>query len=329
MLAHPDEDEAALDYVNEVMSGASLANAYAILDGRGQSFQGLPTDEVRQRLRDARFLLNVMGFIDDSTLLAAAKRRVFLDIDPGFGQMWRELGLADVFAAHDDFVTVGRNVGRDGCAIPTCGLDWLTIPHPVVLNGQPRIGGGSDFTSVGSWRGPYGPVEYKGRNFGLRVHQFRRFADLPRVAGVGFRLALDIDPEDESDLSLLREGGWTLLDPRKVVFDPAAYVHFAQGSMAEFTVAKDIYVETRSGWLGDRTACYLAAGKPSVVQDTWLEPHYPLGEGLIAFSTVDEALAGVREILGDVQGHSRAARRLAERELDARIVLGRLVEELG
>jgi hypothetical protein len=329
MLADPAEQERALQYVDQVMDGVQLGHSYAVLDGGGETLRGLPADEVRRRLRDARFLFNVMGFIDDPALLAAARSRVFLDIDPGFGQMWRELGLADVFAAHDRFVTVGRNVGRDGCAVPTCGLDWLTIPHPVVLNGLPRLGSGSDFTSVGSWRGPYGPVQYDGRSFGLRVHQFRRFADLPRAAGVRFRLALDIDPEDASDLALLREGGWTLLDPREVVFDPAAYVHFAQGSFAEFTVAKDIYVETRSGWLGDRTACYLAAGKPSLVQDTWLGPHYPLGEGLLAFSTVDEALAGVREILDDPVGHSRAARRLAERELDARIVLGRLLEELG
>jgi hypothetical protein len=320
------EEAAAAAYLRALLDREGVA--HCILGEDGQSVAGLTRADVLTRTRQARLLLNVMGFVRDPELLAAARRRVFLDIDPGFGQIWKELGLADVFDGHETFVTVGRNVGHDGCDVPTCGLDWLTIPHPVVLARCPVTREGNDFTSVGSWRGPYDRVEYEGRSLGLRVHQFRKFVDLPRRVDALFRVALEIAPSDEADVALLRERGWQLIDPQQVAHDPDAYLRFVQGSRAEFTVAKGIYVDLQSGWLGDRTACYLASGKPALVQDTGLAPHYPLGAGLLAFSTLDEATAGVRAIEADYAEQARAARRLAETEFDARIVLSRLVEEL-
>ncbi len=320
-------DTVALDYLDRLLDAEGIR--YAVLGADGRSLGGLTREQALERVRGARFLLNVMGFVRDPDVLAAARRRVFLDIDPGFGQVWRELGLADVFEGHDDFVTVGRNVGRDGCDVPTCGLDWLTMPHPVVLDRCPVAFGGEAFTSVGSWRGPYDRIEYDGRTLGLRVHEFRKFAGLPGRVNASFEAALEIEPADEADRSLLQENGWVLLDPREVAYDPECYLRFVQGSLAEFTVAKGIYVELETGWLGDRTACYLASGKPALVQDTGLADLYPLGEGLVAYSTLEEAADGAKAILDDYPRHARAARRLAESEFDARIVLSRLLEELG
>ena len=322
-------EAAALRSLRALLADVGLEGSYSVLGDDGFALDGLDRGEVLQRTREARFLLNVMGFVDDPEVLAAARRRVFLDIDPGFGQVWRELGLADVFNGHDDFVTVGRNVGTTECGVPTCGLRWLTLPHPVVLDSCPTVGGGRDFTSVGSWRGPYDPVEYDGTRLGLRVHEFRRFMELPRRVDARFRLALEIDPGETPDLEQLHAGGWRLVDPREVAADPGAYVSFVQGSLAEFTVAKGLYVALRTGWLGDRTACYLASGKPALVQDTGLASHYALGEGLLAYSTLDEAVEGVVQILEDYPRHASVARRIAEEHFDARLVLGRLVEELG
>jgi hypothetical protein len=321
------DEDAARGYLRRLLAGEGIA--YCLLGAGRQSIDGLSRAEAVARAREARLFLNVMGFVRDPELLAAARRRVFLDIDPGFGQVWHELGLADVFAGHDDFVTVGRNVGLEGCDVPTCGLRWLTIPHPVVVDRCPVVEGGEGFTSVGSWRGPYDAVDYRGRRLGLRVHEFRRFVDLPRRVAAAFRVALEIDDTDDADLALLRDRGWELLDPRAVAADPDGYLRFVQGSLAEFTVAKGIYVALQSGWLGDRTACYLASGKPALVQDTGLAAHYPIGEGLLTFSTLDEAIEGVQRIESACDEHARAARRLAEQELDARHVLGRLLEELG
>jgi hypothetical protein len=320
--------KAALEYLRALLDANGLSGSYCVLGVDGSTVDGLARADALAKTRGARFLLNIMGFVRDPEFLHSARRRVFLDIDPGFGQVWRELGLADVFEGHDDFVTVGRNIGRKGCGVPTCGLTWLTIPQPVVLETCPKVGG-SDFTSIGSWRGPYDRVEYGGMSLGLRVHEFRKFAALPGLVDATFRLALEIDPSDERDLAMLEKGGWQLLDPHDVAYDPAGYLRFVRGSLAEFTVAKGMYVELRSGWLGDRTVCYLANGKPALVQDTGLAPHYPLGEGLVTFATLDEAVRGVEIILGDYPAHARTARRLAENEFDARLVLARLLDELG
>jgi hypothetical protein len=326
-MLHGTSEGSALAYLDRLLAGEGVA--YSVLGANGIVHAGPSRAELFEKARAARFLLNVMGFVDDPELLAAARRRVFLDIDPGFGQVWRELGLADVFAGHDDFVTVGRNVGRPECGVPTGGATWLTIPHPVVLDRCPVVAGGEAFTSVGSWRGPYDRIEYEGRSLGLRAHEFRKFAELPRLVDTSFAVALEIDPTDQADRELLRDNGWQLVDPRQVAYDPSAYLRFVQGSAAELTIAKGMYVELQSGWLGDRTACYLASGKPALVQDTGLSGHYPLGEGLVTFSALDEAVEGAHRILDNHSMHARAARMLAESHFDSRLVLTRLLEELA
>jgi hypothetical protein len=126
---------------------------------------------------------------------------------------------------------------------------------------------------------------------------------------------------------LLDQHGWRLEDPKEVVPDPRAYLRFVQSSLAEFTVAKELYVKLKTGWLGDRTCCYLASGRPALVQDTGLAELYPVGEGLITFATLDDAAAGAESILADPAGHAAASRALAEREVDSRRVLARLLEE--
>src|SRR5204862_2031321 len=164
----------------------------------GKEVVGLPRTAVLEMARRSALLINVMGFLSDPDVLAAVPRRVFLDIDPGFGQMWRELGQADVFAGHDAFVTIGRNIGRPGCDVPTCGLNWIATPPPVVLEHWPVASPsarGALFTSIVSWRGAFAPVQYRGTTFGLRAHEFRRFVELPRRRAQPFQLALDIHPD--------------------------------------------------------------------------------------------------------------------------------------
>lgn len=277
-------------------------------------------------------VLNVMGFLERDAL-AAEGPRVFLDIDPGYPQMWHELGLADLLAGHDRYVTVGANVGRAGCAIPDCGLEWIHTPPPVALGAwTPAPAGGPEaraFTSVATWRNPYGTVSFGGTTYGSRVHELRRFLELPRLVEAEFELALDIDAAETRDLAALERNGWRLVDPRRVAGTPQAYRDYIRGSRAELCVAQQMYVATRSGWLSDRSVCYLASGKPVLAQDTGLGDHYPVGEGLLTFSTLEEAAAGVEEIERDYARHSAAARALAEDCFDARIVLGRLLDRLA
>jgi hypothetical protein len=317
-----------LAYLAVEMERFGMGGEWSVLLPEGQS-AGLPRAEVERRLASCDFLLNVMGYLGDEDLLARAPLRVFLDVDPGFGQMWHELELADPFAGHDRFVSVGLEVGSAGCEVPDCGLEWIPTLPPVVLGRWPAVPGGAAFTSVATWRGPYGPVEYDGHTYGLRVHEFRRFLRLPERATGSFELALAIDPGDAADLTRLRQAGWTLLDPATIAADPVSYRGFIQASAAEFTVAKAMYVDSRSGWFSDRSACYLASGKPVVAQETGFGRHLPTGEGLLAFSTLEEAVTAVEDVRDDPRRHARAAREIAEEHFDAGRVLNRLVEQLG
>jgi hypothetical protein len=324
------EDSVNIRYLHEVMHRFGLGDSYGLLYDGGSRTVGLSRREMEERTRRSALLLNVMGFLDDEAILAAAPKRVFLDIDPGFGQMWQDLGYADLFHGHDAYVTVGENLGRADCSIPTCGIDWVTTPQPVLLAHWPETGGGESgtFTSIGAWRGPYAPVEYRGATYGLRAHEFRRFMDLPGRSGASFQVALDIHSAEEPDLARLRDGGWTLIDPRAVARDPASYQAFIRGSKAELMVAKGMYVHTNSGWFSDRSICYLASGRPVLAQETGFSGRYPTGEGLLSFSTVEEALGGVAEIESDYARHARAARRIAAEHFDSDRVLTRLLARL-
>jgi hypothetical protein len=322
-----------LRYFLDVMRQFGLEGAFSLDFGRREQVVGQSRAEVLERVRRSACLINVMGYCDDAEILAAAPRRVFLDIDPGFVQMWRELGLADLFAGHDAFATIGQNVGRPGCDVPTCGLDWVTTPQPVVLEQWPAApverGVGGAFTSVVSWRGPFGPIEYRGRTYGLRVHEFRKFVELPRRTGRRFELAVDIDPAETRDLALLDRNGWARVDPREVAGTPEAYRRHITGSKAELMVAKNLYVDTKGGWFSDRSICYLASGRPVLAQDTGLKELYPTGEGLLTFQTLDEASAGVEEIDRDYARHAKAARAIAEEYFDSDKVLIKLLGRLG
>jgi hypothetical protein len=172
-------------------------------------------------------------------------------------------------------------------------------------------------------------LEYKGKTYGLRVHEFRKFAELPRLSGRPFQLALDIHPDEVNDLALLEANGWSLVDPSVVAGDPGAYQAYIQDSKAELMVAKNMYVQAKSGWFSDRSICYLASGKPVLAQDTGLQGLYPTGEGLLSFTTLDEALAGVEEISRNYTRHTRAARVLAEDYFDSDKVLSGLLSKLS
>jgi hypothetical protein len=317
-------------WLGTALGEAGFGDAWS-LDLGGGTHAGVERREALRFVADADLLLNVMGFCTDEEVLAAARRRVFLDTDPGFGQMWRALGLADVLAGHDVHVTIGERIGRADCTIPDCGRRWVTTPQPVVLDRWPAQEPvrASRFTSVASWRGAYGPIDFGGRTYGLRVHELRRFAELPARAGGAWELALDIHPADAADADRLRAGGWSLVDPAAVAGTPSGYRRYLQASGAEVMVAKGMYVHSRSGWVSERSLCYLASGRPVLAQDTGFTELYPTGEGLLAFSTPEEALAGAEAIRGDPVRHAAAARALAEEHFASDLVLGRLLEQVG
>jgi hypothetical protein len=327
-LDDPRAPESAAAVAALAATMADLGLDWVMLGPDGAAAAGMTPHELDRRIDASELLVNVMGYLPPE-VSGRFPLRVFLDIDPGFGQMWKALGLADMFAGHDRFVSVGVNVGTDGCSVPELGLDWVATLPPVAVDHWAFAPGGADVTSVIAWRGPFQPIEYDGRRYGLRAHEFRRFLGLPERTAAHFRVALDIDPADESDRAQLTAHGWELLAPQRVAGDPFAYRDFIQGSSAELCVAKEMYVATSGGWFSDRSACYLASGKPVLAQDTGFASALPTGDGLLAFTDPDEAAAGIEAILGDHGRHARAARNLAEEHLAADRVVTRLLDRLG
>jgi len=319
-----------VEWLRSTMASQGLEGDWCLLldGGEAGSAVGLSRREALERVRRATVVIDVMGFLADEEMLAAASRRVFLDIDPGFPQMWQELGLHRSFGDHDAYATVGLRVGLEGSSVPTCGVEWVRTPQPIVLEEWPATPGGDAYTSVATWRGPFEPIEFEGERYGLRAHQMRAFATLPAATGVEMELALDIDAADAADAERLREGGWRLVPPERAA-TTADYRSYVQTSRAEVGVAKDIYVRSRGGWLSDRSLCYLASGKPVIAQATGFEREVETGAGLLCFAGFEEARAAVAEVEGAYERHSAAARELASARFDSDRVLAELLEAVA
>lgn len=317
----------ASTFESAVASLAPGCPAALICDG-GKATIGLAFDDVVDRARDAELLVNISGHLDIEPIKAGPHRRAYVDVDPGFTQIWAADAAGARLEGHDVYFTVGENIGTAECSIPTGGLEWLPLPPPVTLEDWPVVPVVADgrFTTVATWRSPLGTLSHGEVEFQGKHHQWRRVAELPRLSSQRFEIALQIHPSDSEDRAALEASGWRLVDPREVAGDPLAFRSYVQGSAAEFSVAHPVYVETASGWLSDRTVRYLASGRPALVQDTGAGKRYPVGEGLVTFGTVEEAVAGAAAIARDYEGHSRAARSLAETYFDSDLILARFLE---
>jgi hypothetical protein len=307
-----------------------LGDRAALLIGDRRMTLGVAYQSLRAACCSADLLLNVSGLLTDPDLLEGPSVRAYLDLDPAFNQLWHSSGIDRGFAGHERHFTVGGAIGLDGCPVPTCGIDWIPTLPPVVLRHWPAAPAAvcGPLTTVANWRS-YGSIDWEGTFYGQKAHSLRPLSELPRHAGERFVLALAIHPDETHDLRMLADGGWRLEDPRRVAGTTRAYRDFIAGSKAELGIAKAGYATARCGWFSDRSACYLASGKPVLAQDTGLSGLLPTGEGLLTFATVEQAVGAIGELARDYARHSRAARELAESHLDSRRVLIRLLERVG
>jgi hypothetical protein len=326
----PVSDSANATYFRQVIHHFRLDQAALLLSGPRRTV-GRDYDELRRVGSRADVLLNISGMLTDQELTGRIPLRVYLDLDPAFNQLWQVAQGIDMrFAGHNRFVTVGQAIGRPGCTVPTCGLSWITTLPPVVLEHWP-VGGQiteDGLTTVGNWRG-YGSIEHDGIFYGQKAHSLRRFMGLPRLTRERLLPALSVHAGEVKDLTALAENGWSLLDPANVADTPEKYRRFIQGSKGEFGIAKAGYVAARCGWFSDRSACYLASGRPVLAQETGFSDYLPTGAGLFAFETVDDVLAQIEALNADYIRHARAARGLAEEFFDSDKVLVRLLERIG
>jgi hypothetical protein len=317
-------------YCRDVMREYELDRSWALVHRGTGDTAGLSYDSVTRIAGETSVLIDISGTLADVEVFSSVPVRVYLDLDPAFTQLWDAHGIDMRLNGHTHFITVGQSIGTADCDVPTGGRTWRTTWPPVVLDRWPTAARISHdaFTTVANWRS-YGALEHDGVHYGQKAHSLRRFMTLPTRTPERFLLALGIDEAEVADLAALRANRWQLTSPGQVADSPSGYRRFIRESKAEFGIAKDGYVRSRSGWFSDRSACYLAAGRPVLAQDTGFSRHVPTGAGLLAFETTADVLDGVRAINADYGHHADAARRLAEEYLDSDKVLKRLLTEVG
>jgi len=329
----------ALDYIARVMAWAGLADrwAYRAAEPDG-SIYGLSEADFQQLFNDADALINWGG----STILRDEHRRVpvraFLETDPGGGEILAAKGDPAAIAlltAHTHFFSWAENLGTPDCRLPPGLVAYQTTHMPVVLDWFPPTESHSPrgdnpgwlrFTTVANWYQP-GEVEWQGEVYTWSKHNpFLRYIDLPRCLGQPVELALG--SADDAAVELLASHGWRVVDAAPFGKDLLPFREYIFDSDGEFTVAKDVYGRLRTGWFSDRSAYYLAAGKPVITQDTGIGRFLPTGEGLFTFNTMDEILDAFERIHSDYAHHSKAARGIAEEHFRAETVLAKFVEGL-
>ena len=327
-FVEPVGEELDAQYVREVLRSFELEERAAFLLEGSRRTLGVSYGRLRLQQFDAH--LNVSGMLTDANLVERIPVRIYLDLDPAFNQIWHEVEGIDMrLDGHTHFASVGQSIGSPGCPVPTCGVSWITALPLVHLASWPRADGtDGDYTTVGHWRS-YGSITAEGWHLGQRAHSMRELLGLPARVRPRLTLALAIDTGEATDLDALERHGWTLLDPAGAAGTPSRYRRFIQGSRAEISIAKSGYVTSRCGWFSDRSACYLASGRPVVAQDTGLDGALPTGRGLLLFRDLDEAVAAIEDVESDYEEHAEAARELAVEHFDARRILRSLLEQVG
>ena len=332
----PDRDARALATFRERMERFGMGRRVLLytIDGGGSApieFLGVSRAEAEGVLRRADLVLN-FHYAIDPRMLACARRTALVDIDPGLTQIWMSTGQLRV-PPHDAYFTIGETVGTPTARFPDCGVPWVHIRPPVCLEFWPYTHDprSEAFTTVaGWWSGKWLKLVEHGKEVchdnNKRV-AFLEYLALPGMTSQPLELALHLAAGDGEDRRLLERHCWRVRDARDVANGPERYQAYIQGSRGEWSCAKPFFVKLQNAWVSDRTACYLASGKPAVVQHTGPSAYLPNGEGLFRFTTLEEAAAALDAVNADYERHCRAARDIAATYFDAQQVLPKILNE--
>jgi hypothetical protein len=306
-------------YIHDALEPFGLGDRWAFVNYDG-SYHGATAEAVREYAASADLFINLSGgswFWRDEYL--RIPRKVFVDSDPAFTQLAiakAEPWYVEFFQRFDRLFTFGANIGTAASPIPVGSFTWHKTWQPMTIDDwRTRDAPRDRFTTVMTWQ-----IESFTDVGGNKDQEFVKFIELPARTPQRFELAIN-GPQ-----KLLRQYGWDTVDAMHVSRTPWGYRDFIHSSKAEFGVAKQTYVANRSGWFSDRTECYLASGRPALVQDTGWTAHLPSGDGLLAFSTMEEAIAGIDRINSDYDRHAARAAEIAREHFDAKIVLPKLLE---
>ncbi|HWE13455.1 MAG TPA: hypothetical protein VG365_08090 [Solirubrobacteraceae bacterium] len=310
----------------------ALAGCFHILEMDGTA-HGLSRDEFADVIASTDMFLNVSGaaLLRDEYL--PARRKVLVDTDPGWNhfhrfpqqQQLRASRGQPALDAHDHFLTYAERFDAPDCPLPSMGMEWQPTRPPVVLDRWASNGPGESWTTVMMWEPYMKPIEWNGVAYGTKDVSFARIEGLPETSPVPLQIAVGGAAPRER----WRGHGWNVLDATAISTSPRAYRDYVAGSRGEFSVAKDVYVATRSGWFSCRTVCYLASGRPAVVEDTGFGELIGAHEGLLPWSDVAGARAALAAAEADYEAHAQGARALAAQRFDSDLVLGELLERVG
>jgi len=305
-----------------------LERNWCFVDASGE-YHGLSRSKVAGILGEADVFVDMGDRGAWAAETPASCARLLIDGEPGTTQMrWARMREAGgELPRYDHYFTVGRNVAAGTAATPDLGINWQPMFDPVVTDLHPLQDPPRDaaFTTVMSWQATT-PIEYGGRAYGMKDVEFERFFELPRHTPERLEIAV---AGAHTPLQRLTNAGWSVRDAHAATTTYDAFVDYIRASKGEFSVAKNVFVATHSGFFSDRSAVYLACGRPVVLQDTGFSAHLPCGEGLFAVSSIDEAAAAIEMIAAEYYRHSQAARRIACEFLDTRVVLAGLLRRVG
>ncbi len=321
-------------YLGRVMAEFGFDGRWIYRNGADGVFHGAGEAKARELVKGADLLLNVSsaGWLKDYDI--GVRHQMFIDGDPMFCQIGlNDPAQADYSArvrAHDSHFTFGLNVGAPDCLAPETGIAWKKTVQPIALQHWPRASEApkDQMTTVMNWAS-YAPKEWEGKPYGQKDLEFEKFATLPQRTGQKLVMAMGVGVGGQRPTERLRELGWNIVETEEAVPDHHAYQKFLRDSKAEWSVAKHGYVAGRTGWFSGRTACYLALGRPAIVQETGWTKYLPHGEGLLAFSTLEEAVTAIDAVNSDYALHSAAARAIAEEYFDAKKVCADLLVQAG
>ncbi|MGC1480131.1 MAG: hypothetical protein WA771_06485 [Chthoniobacterales bacterium] len=326
-----------VNYLERVMHEFDLGDRWIYRNEADGKYHGPAGERSEEVIRDADVLINVSGACWLRECTAGIPRKLFVDGDPmfthiGLTNLDRQ-GYIDHLRAHEEHHTFGLNVGRTGCKVPTAGFEWQPTVQPIALdwwqkNLCPPTAthvARDAWTTVMNWAS-YPPQEFEGNTYGNKDIEFLRFIDLPGRTSEKFVLAMGQGVGRSRPTERIEGAGWQIIEPDVHLPDYATYHDFLANSKAEWSIAKNGYVKSHSGWFSCRSACYLAMGKPVVVQDTGWTEHLPAGEGILSFTTLEESVGAIEKITADYERHCVAARKFAEKHLDAKKVCAALLE---
>jgi hypothetical protein len=296
---------------------------------------GLSQRRIADLYREADAILNVCGSQEFNEDLLQSDRLIYVESDPGVEQIRVDTGqesTINYLRKHRALFTFGEHIGSEKFPVPLGKFQWLPTRQPVVTDlwkTDAMPGAKAVFTSVANWStSGIKDIEWRGDNYlWSKSREFLRFVEAPLRCGEDFELATEIrDPET---VALFQKNRWHLTSPDAMSVDYDEYRRYLQNSKGEFTVAKDQYVRLHTGWFSDRSACYLAAGRPVVTQETGFTDLYGGERGLLAFKTIEEIVDSVARINSDYAAHSRAASEIAREFFEAEKVLSSLLDRAG